>query len=53
MVFTNENGLFIRAKQAKENTTKAQEDENTIIDGYENEIDKYLELAKKKLIVVK
>ncbi len=41
MVFNNENGLFIRAKQAKENTTKAQEDENTIIDGYENEIDKY------------
>lgn len=37
---TGDNGLFSRAKQAKENTEEARNLENTILGEYENKIDK-------------
>ena len=35
---TGENGLFVRARQAKENTINAQEKENLALESYENAI---------------
>lgn len=42
VTLTGNNGLFIRAKQAKKNTVDAQEQENITLAGYEEQISKYV-----------
>ena len=41
-VLTGDNGLFIRAQQAKDKTIEAQENEESVISEYMNEMDKYI-----------
>ncbi len=43
LAFTGENGIFNRAKQARNNTIEAQEKENLALDSYENKINEILE----------
>lgn len=42
VTLTGDNGLFLRAKQAKKNTVDAQEQENITLAGYEEQISKYV-----------
>ena len=45
-ILTGDNGLFARAKQAKENTIKAQDEENLTLTGYETKIDEVVNNSK-------
>lgn len=45
-ILTGDNGLFARAKQAKENTIKAQDEENLTLTGYETQIDEVVNNSK-------
>ncbi len=47
---TGENGLFERAKQAKENTIKAQQETSNALANYEQKIDQILSGVTLKLI---
>ena len=47
-ILTGENGLFSRAKQAKQNTEEAQNLENTILGEYENKIEQLTDYKNEK-----